>query len=228
MIGTLTRATDSGEQLGQRLRVRRCDRVEGAAMPARRCALHGNGVDAAVHRRVRFLDGGHGADRGDARVAEPLAFLGARQAERERRHLGPQVEQDVELGRPGVVVVDRITQLGPVALRIGRQRRGVLLDPVRGGGAGLRGEQVDAERAGGQLACGDDALGKRIGGQVAGRDEPQSARIGTGGGELGRRRTARHRCDDHRNRKRPHVKTARHHRLPSVQWVIRTTGSWIA
>ena len=75
MIGTLTRSADSGEQLGQGLRVRRCDGVEGAAMPARRCALHGNGVDAAVHRRVRFLDGGHGADSGDARVAEPLALL---------------------------------------------------------------------------------------------------------------------------------------------------------
>ena len=75
MIGTLTRAPDSGEQFGQGLRVGLCDGVEGAAMPARRRALHGNGVDAAVHRGVRLVERGHGADGGDARVAEPLALL---------------------------------------------------------------------------------------------------------------------------------------------------------
>ena len=82
-----------GEQFGQWLRVGLCDGVERAAVPARRRALHRDRVDTAVHRGIRLVDRGHGADRGDARVAQPRALLDARQSERERCHLGPQVEQ---------------------------------------------------------------------------------------------------------------------------------------
>ena len=133
MTGTLTRprtraASSSVSGCGAGLR----RRVERAAMPTGRRALHRNSVDAAGHRgRLRLGKRGHGADGRDARVAQPLALLGTRQAERERRHLGPQVEQHVDLGRPGVVVVDRARRAGrrsapppePAPRRTSRSRR---------------------------------------------------------------------------------------------------------
>ena len=58
----------------------------------------------------------HGADDGDAGVAQPPAFLGAGHAECERRDVRPQIEQHVDLGRPVVVVEARLAERGAVAL----------------------------------------------------------------------------------------------------------------
>ena len=85
-------------------------------MSARRRALRSERVNAAGERDLRLGQRGHGADDGDACLAQPQALLGARHAERERRDVRPQVQQHLDLGRPVVVVEPRFTELGAVAL----------------------------------------------------------------------------------------------------------------
>ena len=67
--GDLDPPDNGGEQFVERLLIRLCHRIEGAAMAARRRALHGDRVDAAADRGVGFIDRRHGCDRGDTRVA---------------------------------------------------------------------------------------------------------------------------------------------------------------
>ena len=204
-----------GEELGQRLVGRLCGRVECAAVATRGRALQDEGFSTPVHRRLRFLHGGHRGDGRDPGVVEATAPVGRRQAEREGHHLGSQVEHHIKLRRPFVVAIDGITQSDTVMLGLGSQRGRVTVDGGTGARTRLRDKQIDAERAGCQLARREDAVRKGVGGQVAARHEPETAGVGSGGSQFGRRRPARHGRDDHGNGQISYVKTVRHLRLPS-------------
>ena len=104
------------------MRGRLRSRVERAAVPARRGALHRYGVDATGQRGLRLGQSRHGGDDGNTGLTQLSALLGARHAECERRDVGLHVEQNADLGRPVIVVESRLTERGTVPFRLGSKR----------------------------------------------------------------------------------------------------------
>ena len=122
MTGSSTRATVTAASSScQRLRrwaLRRGRRCRGARPPT-------GPAPPSRRRRSRTAASASATVVTVPTVAMPASrsrvhSVGARQAERERRHLGPQVEQHLDLGRPRVVVEARAH---PARRRSARHRR---------------------------------------------------------------------------------------------------------
>ena len=194
------------QPIGRRLR----GGIERAAMPARRRALRDQRIDAAGDRHLGLRQCRDGADGADAGGTQPLAFVGARQAESERDRLRAHIEHHVQLRRPVVVVVAGFAEAGAVALRLIGKGRRVALDRRGCARTGLWHKEIDAQRARRQSARRRDALGEHLGSQVTGRDETEPAGVRSGRRQFGRRRPARHRGDDHRNSEVADVEPGHH------------------
>jgi hypothetical protein len=83
---------------------------EAAAMPASLRALHDQAVSARVLGLTRLVDSGHGHPHLTSRTLQPSHVLRCRAAEGQGHHCDRGVGQQVQLGRPVVVVEARLTE----------------------------------------------------------------------------------------------------------------------
>ena len=224
MTGTLEPGDDRGQQFVQRLRSggwRRGRTCRGARRPTGPAPRSTSTPRSTAGSRLA-------PDVTVPTVVMPASrsrmhSVCARQAERERRHLRPQVEQHLDLGRPGIVVEAGLAELGAVPCASGASAAAYvsIASAVAALGCGTNRLAPSGPVSG--LRAAAMPLREHLGASVAGRDETQAACIGPGGSQLRRRRTAGHRRDDHRNR-RPR----RSNRSASSPPIVSTAHSYHA
>jgi hypothetical protein len=127
-----------------------------------------------------------------------LHHRGRRQAEGHRDHRHALLGQQRQLLVPAVVVVHRLAERHPVALRLALQRRRVCLERSAVGERRARHEQVDAERPLREAPQLADLVAHRSDAAIPRGEEAEPSGLRHGAGKRGRGGAAAHRSLDDR------------------------------